>query len=136
MFMIKKIDDVINNNCKLYIYVDDKNLSSRKIYTVYKLYDVINIKCMDKNYTIKNHDFYSLLSKFNITSIKQLDHGYYKIECQYYTPKAIVIQRVWRRFIKKKLWNKIGLKLLTIIAPHLGNPELSGVKRRLLLNLN
>ena len=44
----------------------------------------------------------------------------------------LTIQKYYRKYRKNKKWRRIGLKLHEIISPHLGNPQLSGTKRRLM----
>jgi hypothetical protein len=44
----------------------------------------------------------------------------------------LTIQKYYRKYRKDKKWRRIGLKLHEIISPHLGNPQLSGTKRRLM----
>ena len=44
----------------------------------------------------------------------------------------LTIQKYFRKYRKNKKWRRIGFKLHEIISPHLGNPQLSGTKRRLM----
>ena len=44
----------------------------------------------------------------------------------------LTIQKYYRKYRKNKKWRRIGFKLHEIISPHLGNPQLSGTKRRLM----
>jgi len=44
----------------------------------------------------------------------------------------LTIQKYFRKYRKYKKWRHIGFKLHNIISPHLGNPLLSGTKKRLM----
>jgi len=126
--IFSKIEQFINSDNITYFSIYD---GENHIYTV-KLNNKIIIQTVfsGRRYIITKNTFFSLLIKLHIESI---DVNKYIIDCGYSNQSAIIIQRTWKKYIKKKLWNRVGRKLLDIISPHLGNPELPGVRKRLLL---
>ena len=132
--ILTELNDIIEQNNKLVLHIyDDYN----RIYVVYFENNRWSITRNRVNiYFTEKYTLYSLLIKLNIQSIDKYNDIEYLIQCRYYIHKITIIQRKWKKILKKKLWRRVGMKLFKIISPHLGNPKLSGVKRRLFANLN
>ena len=68
---------------------------------------------------------YSLQSIFNMKIFNKKLICIYKKSYLIYHREDFILQRtltIWKSFVKKKKYNRLGLKLLKITAPHLGNP--------------
>ena len=134
MNIIKQVEDIIKNNNTVIFHIFN---NGERIYLACFENNQILVTRNTKKYISQPFKFYTFLKKLNAIKIKEVDDYEYIIYCDFYTSKALIIQKYWKQYKiyrKKKLWNRIGLKLLTIISPHLGNPKLSGVRQRLLLN--
>ena len=130
--LLKEIDKLLYNNVIFHIYENE-----RQIYLACYENNKLIVSRNGKGYISTIYNFYTFLKKLNAIKLKKVDHIEYIIYCEYFLSKVLIIQKYWKQFKiyrKKKLWNRIGLKLLIIISPHLGNPELPGVKQKLLLN--
>lgn len=132
--ILSNLNDIINQNNKLVLHIYD---DYKRIYVAYFENNIWTItRNMVNIYFTEKYNIYSLLIKLNIQSIDKYNDIEYLIQCRYYIHKITIIQRKWKKILKKKLWRRVGMKLLIIIAPHLGNPKLSGVRKRLFADLN
>jgi hypothetical protein len=76
-----------------------------------------------------NYNFYKIHINKNTYTNTIYCYGYIYSKRMH---AILTIQKYFRKYKKNKKWRRIGFKLHNIISPHLGNPLLSGTKKRLM----